>query len=330
MINESRLRVGFTGLGRMGIPMASKLAGADLLVGVYNRTPAKANAFATSTGVKRYASPAQLAAESNLIITMVADEDASRSLFTESEGFLGGLQPNTIVIEMATVSVDHVRHVAALVNSAGCSLIDAPVSGSVSMARNGELAILAGGDSSSLERVQPVFAVLGARTFHLGGLGSGAAMKLAVNAVIYALNQGISEGLVLAERAGVPREVAYEVFASSAVAAPFVHYRRDLFERPGLAEPAMSVDLAVKDLELILALAASVQLGLPQARTDLAVLKQAIAAGLAEQDVSAVAELLRGRDGEFDGGQLIASCNRLQARSGSRRAGKGERDGSIG
>jgi 3-hydroxyisobutyrate dehydrogenase-like beta-hydroxyacid dehydrogenase len=302
MIDEPNLRVGFAGLGRMGIPMASTLAGADLLVGVYNRTSDKADAFATTNGVKSYSSPAQLASEANVIISMVADEYASRGLFTAAEGFLAGLQPRTVVIEMATVSVEHVREMAALVTSAGSSLIDAPVSGSVAMAANAQLAILAGGDSVSVERVQPVFAALGARTFHLGEVGSGAAMKLAVNTVIYALNQGISEGLVLAERAGVPREVAYEVFASSAVAAPFVHYRRDLFERPGLVEPALSLDLAVKDLALILALAARVHLDLPQARVELAVLEQAVAAGLAKEDVSVVAELLRGRYEEVDGG----------------------------
>jgi 3-hydroxyisobutyrate dehydrogenase-like beta-hydroxyacid dehydrogenase len=324
MTDETKLRVGFAGLGRMGAPMAANLAGAGLLAGVYNRTTARAEAFATTNGVRQFSSPAGLAAESNVIITMLADEEASRSLFTQSEGLLGGLQVNTIVIEMATVSVDHVKRVAVLVDSAGCSLIDAPVSGSVRMAADGALAILASGDSTSLERVQPAFAVLGARTFHLGGVGAGTAMKLAVQAVIYGLNQGVSEGLVLAERAGIAREIAYEVFASSAVAAPFVHYRRDLFERPDVAEPAFSLHLAVKDLRLILALAASLQVDLPQARTDLAVLDDAVDAGLGEHDVSAVAELLRGR--------YLQAGNSLQsvAVESSVEPGQEGRDGSVG
>ena len=106
---------------------------------------------------------------------------------------------------------------------------------------------------------------MGSNVFHLGALGAGSAMKLAVNTVVYALNQGISEGLVLAERAGIRRDAAYEVFANSAVAAPFVHYRRAQFERPGDMEPALSLRLAAKDLRLILRLAASVDLKLPQA-----------------------------------------------------------------
>jgi 3-hydroxyisobutyrate dehydrogenase-like beta-hydroxyacid dehydrogenase len=328
MTDESKLRIGFAGLGRMGAPMAANLAAADLLAGVYNRTPSKAEAFATTTGVTQFSSPARLAAESNVIITMVADEEASHSLFTQAEGLLGGLQPNTILIEMATVSVDHVKRVAALVDSEGCSLIDAPVSGSVAMAADGALAILASGDSMSLERVQPAFAVLGAQTFSLGGLGAGTAMKLAVQAVIYGLNQGVSEGLVLAERAGIAREVAYDVFASSAVAAPFVHYRRDLFERPDLAEPTFSLHLGVKDLRLILALAASLQVDLPQARTDLAVLDEAVGAGFAEHDVSAVAELLRGR--YLQGSERVASTLQSVAVKSSFEPGQEEPNGSVG
>jgi 3-hydroxyisobutyrate dehydrogenase-like beta-hydroxyacid dehydrogenase len=324
MTDETKLRVGFAGLGRMGAPMAARLAGAGLLAGVYNRTPAKAEAFAATTGATQFSSPAGLAAESNVIITMVADEEASRSLFTQPEGLLGGLQPDTIVIEMATVSVDHVQRLGALVDSAGSGLVDAPVSGSVAMAADGTLAILASGDPAGLERVRPVFAVLGARTFQLGGLGAGTAMKLAVQAVIDGLNQGVSEGLVLAERAGIEREVAYDVFASSAVAAPFVHYRRDLFERPDLAEPAFSLHLAVKDLRLILALAASLQVDLPQARTDLAVLDEAVDAGFADHDVSAVAELLRGR--YLEAGSPLQSV----AVESSFEPGQEERDGSVG
>jgi 3-hydroxyisobutyrate dehydrogenase-like beta-hydroxyacid dehydrogenase len=287
------LRIGLAGLGRMGLPMASRLAAANLLAGVYNRTRASADAFGAATGVRSFATPAELADASSVIVTMVADETASHSLFVGADGFLEGLRPTTVVIEMATVSLEHLRRIAALVGPIGCSLIDAPVSGSVSMARDGSLSILVGGDAEVLERVRPALAVLGSRVFHLGGLGAGSAMKLSVNTVVYALNQGISEGLVLAERAGVQRHVAYEVFANSAIAAPFVHYRREQFEHPGDLEPLMSLHLAAKDLRLILRLAAGVNLELPQAEADLAVLDGAVSAGFAEADVSAVAELLR-------------------------------------
>lgn len=315
---RSELRIGFAGLGRMGMPMASRLAEADLLVGVYNRSPAKSEAFGVATGVKSVATPEELADVSNVIITMVADEEASHSLFIEAGGLLGGLRPDSVVIEMATVSIGHVQRIASLLNPLDCSLIDAPVSGSVSMATDGELSILVGGDDTSLARVHPALETMSSCVFHLGGLGAGAAMKLAVNTVIYALNQGISEGLVLAERAGIPRKAAYEVFANSAVAAPFVHYRRELFEHPGDTEPALSLRLAAKDVQLILGLAASLEVELPQAKTNLAVLDEAVAAGFAEADVSAIAELLRQRsNGGYNRLQHIFSLNSTGGDDGS-------------
>ena len=292
-MTEPPLRVGFAGLGRMGIPMASRLAEAGLLTGVYNRTRTSADAFAGATGVASFTSPAEVAEASNIIVVMVADEASSHSLFVGEGGFLEGLQPGSVVIEMATVGADHIEEIASLLRPLGCNLIDAPVSGSVAMARDGSLSILVGGDPDVLARARPALAAMGSNVFHLGALGAGSAMKLAVNTVVYALNQGISEGLVLAERAGIERDAAYEVFANSAIAAPFVHYRRAQFEHPGDIEPALSLRLAAKDLRLILRLAASVHLKLPQAEAGLDVLDEAVDAGLAEADVSAVAELLR-------------------------------------
>ena len=292
-MTEPPLRVGFAGLGRMGIPMASRLAEAGLLTGVYNRTRTNADAFAGATGVASFTSPAEVAEASNIVVVMVADEAASHSLFVGEGGFLEGLQHGSVVIEMATVSADHIEEIASLLRPLGCNLIDAPVSGSVAMARDGSLSILVGGDPEVLARARPALAAMGSNIFHLGALGAGSAMKLAVNTVVYALNQGISEGLVLAERAGIERDAAYEVFANSAIAAPFVHYRRAQFEHPGDIEPALSLRLAAKDLRLILRLAASVHLKLPQAEAGLDVLDEAVGAGLAEADVSAVAELLR-------------------------------------
>lgn len=292
-MTEQPLRVGVAGLGRMGLPMASRLAADGLLSGVYNRTRANADAFSAATGFASFTSPSELAAVSNVVVIMVADDAASRSLVVGQGGLLDGLTPGSVVIEMSTVSVDHVKEMESLFRPIGCELLDAPVSGSVAMARDGALSILVGGDTDVLERVRPALVAMGSNIFHLGGLGTGSAMKLAVNTVVYALNQGISEGLVLAERAGIRRDAAYEVFANSAVAAPFVLYRRAQFERPGDLEPALSLRLAAKDLRLILGLAASVDLKLPQAEAGLDVLDEAVDAGLAEADVSAVAELLR-------------------------------------
>src|SRR6185436_13402646 len=175
----------------------------------------------------------------------------------------------------------------------GGLLLDAPVSGSVPVVERGELTFMVGGDAEALDRVRPVLDALAATVFHLGPLGSGAIVKLAVNDIVHALNQALSEALVLAERAGVERSKAYDVFAASAIAAPFVHYKRAAYENPDTAPVAFALDLVAKDLELIDALASSVDARMPQLATNRRVVAEALAAGLGDRDLSALAELLR-------------------------------------
>jgi 3-hydroxyisobutyrate dehydrogenase-like beta-hydroxyacid dehydrogenase len=119
-------------------------------------------------------------------------------------------------------------------------------------------------------------------------------MKLTVNSVLHGLNLALAEGLVLAERAGVERAVAYEVFAASAIAAPFVQYKREAFEHPGRPPVAFSLDLVAKDLDLILALAAQAGATMEQAATNHRVVEAAVAAGLGDHDLSELATYLRG------------------------------------
>jgi 3-hydroxyisobutyrate dehydrogenase-like beta-hydroxyacid dehydrogenase len=277
----------------MGRPMAANLAGAGLLAAVYNRTPGHAHEVADQTGARSCATPAELAEGADVVLTMVADDAASAAVYLGPDGLAEGLREGSTAIEMSTVGVAHVRHLAGELAGRGCALLDVPVSGSVAMARDGSLTLMAGGDVGALDAVRPVLAALGSRVFHLGPSGSGAAMKLAVNTVIYGLNGALSEGLVLAERAGIARERAYEVLASSAVAAPFVQYRREAFERPGEVPVAFRLALAAKDLRLILGLATECGARMPQAELNLDVLGRATEAGLGDADVSAVAELLR-------------------------------------
>jgi 3-hydroxyisobutyrate dehydrogenase-like beta-hydroxyacid dehydrogenase len=158
----------------------------------------------------------------------------------------------------------------------------------------GELAVLAGGDPADLDRARPVLDHLATHVFAVGPAGTGATMKLAVNSVVHALNQAVSEALVLAEAAGIARSTAYDVLAASAVAAPFVHYKRAAFEDPDGTPVAFSLDLVAKDLDLILALAERVAVPMPQARTNHAAAGDALAAGFAGRDMSAIAEHLRG------------------------------------
>ena len=286
----SDLRVGLAGLGRMGTPMARRLADAGLLTGVYNRTQLKTDEVAPELGVIGFASPAELAASCNVVVTMVADERAVRELYTS---FVSSLTPGTVAIEMSTIGPGPLPALRDLIESHDGRLVDAPVSGSVALAASGELTLMVGGEAVDVERVRPVLEVLGSKIFHLGVLGAGATLKLAVNTIVYALNEAVAEALVLAERAGIERHDAYEVFAVSAIAAPFVHYRRAEFEQPGCVPVAFRLELARKDLQLALELASSLGHPMPQAELDLAVIGSAADAGFGDHDIAAVAEYFR-------------------------------------
>ena len=168
-----------------------------------------------------------------------------------------GLRPGAVVVETSTVSPETVRALAAPVRDAGATLLDGPVSGSVPVVERGELTVLAGGDAAALDTARPVLGTFASTVLHLGPLGAGATMKLVVNGVVHALNQAVSEALVLAEKAGVDRRAAYEVFTASAVAAPYVHYKRAAFEDPDGTPVAFRLDLVAKDLALLAELAAS-------------------------------------------------------------------------
>jgi 3-hydroxyisobutyrate dehydrogenase-like beta-hydroxyacid dehydrogenase len=194
---------------------------------------------------------------------------------------------------MSTVAPETSRRVGDAVAATGASFLDAPVSGSVPTVEKGELTIIVGGEATALERARPVLEALAAKIFHVGALGAGATVKLAVNALVHAIDVGLSEALVLAEKAGVDRTAAYDVFAGGAAAAPFVLYKRPAFEDPANAPLTFTLDLMAKDLDLILALAKAVGAPMDQAERNREVVERALASGFAGRDLSAVAEYLR-------------------------------------
>lgn len=287
------MTTGLVGTGRMGAAMAGRLRGAGHELVVFNRTRARAAEVAAATGAVVVDSPREAAARSDVVLVSLADDAAVESIYRDSEGLAAGLRPGTVVLETSTIHPDTVRGLAPLVEQRSAVLLDAPVSGSVPVVERGELTFMVGGDTRALARARPAIDPLAARVFHMGALGTGATMKLAVNVVIQALNQSVSEALVLAEKAGVPREAAYDVFAASAVAAPYVQYKRAAFVHPEQAQVAFMLDLVAKDMALADALARSVGARMEQLATNRRVVLEALAAGLGPRDMSAIAVLLR-------------------------------------
>jgi 3-hydroxyisobutyrate dehydrogenase-like beta-hydroxyacid dehydrogenase len=287
--------VGLVGAGRMGSAMARAIraAGHDLVI--WNRTPAAAESLAAELGGRRVERPADASAAADVTISMLADGAAVDAVYGGPDGLISGARPGAVLVDSSTVPPAVLRRHEPAIRDRGAGVLDAPVSGSVALAESGKLTLMVGGEAADLERARSVLEAYGATIFHLGPLGSGAAMKLAVNTVIFGLNQALAEGLVLAEAAGIPRERAYDVLAASAVGAPYVDYKRAAFLDPEGTPVAFASDLAAKDLRLIAELAEAVDLRIPQSTTNLAVIDALIAAGDGAQDFSAVASHLRER-----------------------------------
>ncbi len=289
----SDLTVAVLGSGRMGSAMAERLATQGVTVAVYNRTRDAASDLAGRIGARLAATPREAAAGADVVISMVADDAAVQALYDGPDGVAAGLGPGAVAVDMSTVLPDTIRSVAPAVHARGAGILDAPVSGSVSTARAGELTIMAGGEAAALERARPVFDLLARKVFHLGPLGSGAVMKLAVNTVVFGLNGALAEALVLAERNGIDRELAYDVLASSAVGAPLVAYKRAAFVDPDTTPVAFSLRLTEKDLRLIRQLADASGTVMPQAATNLELIRAAERSSGEDADFSMVASHLR-------------------------------------
>jgi 3-hydroxyisobutyrate dehydrogenase-like beta-hydroxyacid dehydrogenase len=286
--------VGILGTGRMGSAMAVAVANAGLPLHLYNRSPDSATALAGRLGAIAWPTPAALAEHVDVAISMVADGAAVEALHAGPDGIPAGIRAGSVVVDMSTVLPSTIRTLEPAVRGRGAGILDAPVSGSVGLAEAGQLTVMVGGSADDLERARPALEAIGARIFHLGPLGTGSAMKLAVNTVVFALNGGLAEALVLAERAGIDRSVAYDVLEVSAVGAPFVGYKRAAFVEPESTPTAFSLELTEKDLRLIAELATGVGLSLPQASTNLALVRAAEATQGSAADLSAVAGHLRG------------------------------------
>ncbi len=281
--------VAVVGTGRMGAAMVGRIVGAGHTVTAWNRTASRAQGLGAAVA----ATPREAVAGASIVVVSLADDDAVRAAYGGPDGIVAGLSPGAVVCDTSTIAPATVRELAAAVAQCGASLVDTPVSGSVALVQSGGLTILAGGDATALDRATPVLSCFGSRIVRLGGQGTGATMKLVVNSVVHALNLAVSEALVLAEKAGVDRAAAYDVFATSAVAAPFVQYKRESFVNPDHAPVAFALDLVAKDLRLIGDLADSVGARMPQRDVTAAVVDESVDRGYGGRDLSALAALLR-------------------------------------
>lgn len=287
------MRIGFIGLGRMGTPMAANIAAGGFELGVWNRTAEKAAAFAAEHPAVAHATARELAAASDVVVTMVADGPVLEAVYSGPDGVLAGLSAGAVAVDMSTVGPGAIERLRPLVEEAGASLVDAPVSGSTAAAIGRKLMIMAAGEDAAVGRVVPVLETMGAPVVRVGPSGAGATMKLAINSMIYAINEAVSEALVLAENSGIDRSVALDAFSASAANSPMLTYRRSVYEHPGSVPVTFTVDLASKDLRLALELADATGTPMPGAQTNLEIMEATSAAGMGDDDMGMTAEYLR-------------------------------------
>ena len=274
----------------MGLPMAGRLAASGFPLVVWNRTSSRA-ALLPAAGAELADSPSALAARCDVVITMLSDAGAVRAVLGGRDGVLAACRPGSIAVDMSTIGPQAARDMAAEAAAHGVEFLDAPVSGSVSVAEQGALTVMVGGPAGAFERARPVLAVLSKAQLHLGPSGAGAAMKLAVNLVIAAINQSVAEALTLAGVSGIDAAAAYDTLAASAVSSPFLSYKRQAYLRPDGAPVSFTAALMSKDLGLAIGVAGGVPLPVTAAAKEF--LDATCAAGFGDADFASVARVLR-------------------------------------
>jgi 3-hydroxyisobutyrate dehydrogenase len=286
-------RVAFLGLGLMGGGMARRLAGAGFSLSVYNRDPAKAAPFA-ALGVRVASSPREAALGADVVFCMVADDDASRSLWLGEHGALAATAADAVLVECGTVTVAWIHELDAAARARGCRLLDAPVTGSRPHAASGELTFLVGGPADALERIRPLLAVMGRAVNHLGPVGSGALLKLINNFVCGVQVAALAEAIALIERGGLDRAQALEVLTNGAPGSPLVKTVSGRMTAPDYT-PNFLLRLMAKDLTYARREAGARSLELRTAAAALELFQAGVAAGHGERDIAAVIEPLRQR-----------------------------------
>jgi 2-hydroxy-3-oxopropionate reductase len=279
-------RIGFIGLGVMGAPMARNLLAAGHEVVAWNRSPAPLEALAEA-GARPADGPAAVAAEADVLITILKDDAVVREVLGGSDGAIAAAPAGSLVVDMSTVSPALARELAAEAGARGVGFLDAPVSGGDVGARDGTLSIMVGGEAADVERARPVFDVLGSRVTHVGAAGAGQVAKACNQVLVAVIFGGLAEALVLGSKLGVDPEAILDAIGGGMAANRIMEVRRENFLRHDFA-PGFKVDLHHKDLEIALGASGEVDAPLPLTAEVQQMFRQLRAAGHGGEDDSAL------------------------------------------
>ena len=287
--------LGFVGLGVMGSEMVLRLLEKGHAVTGYNRTKTKAERL-LKAGMKWANSPREVAAAADMTLSMVTNSAALSAIVDGPDGILSGLTSGKVLIDMSTVSPAYSREVAAKVRAKGADMVDSPVSGSVITLQEGKLSVMIGGRAETFDRIKPVLLDIGPKVTHVGDNGLALVVKIASNLSLAVQMLAFSEGVLLAEKSGIKREVAVDVLTNSAIASPMIKYRGPfVLKLP--AEAWFNVNMMQKDMLLALDLGRSLDVPMPTTAVTNEFLTAARGMGLVEQDFAVVFDVLANMSG---------------------------------
>src|ERR1700690_46372 len=282
--------LGFVGLGVMGSEMVSRLLDKGHSVTGFNRTRAKAERL-IKKGMKFVETPRAVCAAADVTFSMVTNEKALAAVMEGPDGILSAASAGKYLVDMSTVSPSYSRTIAAKVREKGGDMIDAPVSGSVITLQEGKLSVMVGGRRETFERLKPILDDIGPKVTYVGDNGLALSMKIATNLSLAVQMMAFSEGVLLAEKSGIKREVAVDVLTSSAIASPMIKYRGPfVLSMPEVAW--FDVNMMQKDMMLALDMGRALDVPLPTTAVSNEFLTAARGMGFAKKDFAVVFDVL--------------------------------------
>ncbi|HET7674336.1 MAG TPA: NAD(P)-dependent oxidoreductase [Gammaproteobacteria bacterium] len=283
------MKTGFIGLGAMGAPMAHNLHKAGFLVGVFNRTPERAAAFAAETGGTAAASVAELAQRCEAVVLCVS---ADADVLAVVDALAPVLPAGALVIDCSTVRADTAREAASRLVARGIAFVDAPVSGGTEGAKAGTLAIMAGGEDAAFERALPLLQAMGKRIVHMGPAGAGQATKAVNQIMVAGINQAVTEALAFGEAMDLPMEKVIDVVGGGAAGNWFLTHRGPTMVKEQFPL-GFKLSLHQKDLEICRAMAAGKGVQLPVVEMTLLHYARLAQQGHEDEDISTLFRLKR-------------------------------------
>src|SRR3954470_3157335 len=292
-------RIGFIGLGSMGLGMASNLAESGYELAVYNRTRAKSEE-AEKLGARLADSPADAARDADVVMLSLADQHVVDGMLFGDDGAIGALSDGGYVVDMSTVPPNYARELAERLAEDGYQVLDACVFGAPMHARSGDLRAMVGGDEADVEALGEIFDTIGQQVCHLGGNGMGATMKLVLNMLMGIQMPALAEAVVFGERAGIPREKILELIAGTGYSSPVMTFRCPMIGERRFDNPMFKLGLMRKDMMLVLEQSQELSVPMPVTESAYAMLTAAKAQGLGDLDVAAIVALQEQMSGMKD------------------------------